>query len=137
MCSFWNVPFLECAFIAICSFWNVPFLECGLFGMFSFWNVLYLECALFGMYFFWNFSSKHYSSWLGEMIVMMLHFCFVLTLIFDKLTNKTLHSGKSNNQEQTLVLKLYSRFPGLSFEYILRGQQIKVIHDYNSEFHEF
>ena len=94
---FWNMCFFECAFLGMCFFRNVPFLECSLFGMCSIWIVQFLECI-----FFWNFSSKHYSSWLGEMIVMMLHFCFVLTLIFDKLTNKTLHSGKSNNQEQTL-----------------------------------
>ena len=64
MCSFWNVPLLECALLECAlfgmypfwyvPFWNGLFLECALFGMWSFWNVLYLDwmCS------FWNDRSK-------------------------------------------------------------------------------
>ena len=42
MCSFWNVPFLECKQNRKGSFWMVSFLECAIFGMCHFWNVLFL-----------------------------------------------------------------------------------------------
>ena len=57
MCPFWNVLKMEYVLFGICSFRNVPSLDCAEYaqdGMFLLWNVLFLGCALYETCSFWD-----------------------------------------------------------------------------------